>query len=222
MIKYLFLFVALFLTNHLYAQKNIGLMAGSSFSNRTNKNVPDLIVPLLPTYTQVRPSFYIGGYADFSLSDLIYLSPALFYASRGWNYVSAMTNTTAHVIYNSIILPIFAKFNGSKKLQLYTGPEFSQVISRKLKDQTVVALQVNNDKERAFDIAIPAGGSFEVIKNLFIDFRYNLGLIDQAKTYFIPGEFIDPGLAGQQVRVDYKAYNRSFQVGLKYNFVSKN
>jgi hypothetical protein len=140
MIKYLFLFVALFLANHLYAQKNIGSMAGSSFSNRTNRNVPDFIVPLLPTDTQARSSFYIGGYTDFSLSGSIDLSPELFYASRGWKYVSAMTNTTANVINNSIILPIFVKFNVSKKLQLYIGPEFSQVVSRKLKGQTVVNL----------------------------------------------------------------------------------
>jgi hypothetical protein len=219
--KYLFLFIVFFLVNNIHAQINIGIMAGSGFSNRINKNIPDLGTIIIPASYETFTSFYLGGYIDFSLSENFLLSPELFYARRGWKFGNDLLQTTITSINNDLILPVLIKFCFLKRFQVYTGPEFSYVISRDSKGVTLSSSS-ESKYERSYDIAFSAGGSVRVIKNLYIDLRYTRGLIDQSKTYYIPGEFIDPGLAGQQIPVDYEAYNWSFQIGLKYNIFGKN
>jgi hypothetical protein len=220
MIKYLFLFVALFLTNHLNAQKNIGLIAGSVYSNRINRNVPDLVTNIIPTEYETISSFYAGVYTDFSISDHFLLSPELFFTRRGsrWNYDPLQISIT--IINNIIAMPVPIKFCFLTRYQVYFGPEFSYIISRDSKGVALSSSSVSK-YEKSCDIALSAGGSINVTGNLYIDFRYNLGLIDQVKAYYIPGELVDPGLAGQQIPVNYEAYNRSFLIGLKYNFIRK-
>jgi hypothetical protein len=197
-------------------------MAGSCFSNRSDKNISDLIAPLIKTDNKTICSFYIGGFADFSLSDHIFLSPELFYARRGRRMDFTSIQTTVTVINNSIVLPVLVRLNFLKKLRLYAGPELSYVVNREIKGISVGPSQSNSETERAFDVAISAGISFEIIRNLCIDLRFNRGLIDQTITYFIPGDFIGPDYAGQQIPIDYEAYNWSFQIGLKYSFIIKN
>jgi opacity protein-like surface antigen len=220
--RYLFVFVALFLSNQIHAQKNIGVMGGTSLSNVRIRNVQELVAPLLPSGYQSKWAFYVGGYADFSLSDLIFLTPELFYANRGYKMVYDPLNTTFRVTNNTIVLPVLLKFNLLKKLQIYTGPELSYVVEQNIKDLTNGTINFESTSDRSFDIAVSAGVSFTLIKKLSIDLRYNFGLNDLKKTYNIPGDFIDPGLAGQQIPVDYATYNWSFQAGFRYSFISKN
>ena len=220
--KYLVLFATLSLSFQLNAQKNIGIMGGTNLSNLRIRNVQELVAPLLPSEYQSKWAFYAGGYADFSLSDLIFLTPELFYANRGYKMVYDPLNTTFRVANNTIVLPVLVKFNILEKLQIYTGPEFSYVVDQNIKDLTNGTINIESTSDRSFDIAFSAGVSFTLLKKLSIDLRYNFGLNDLKKTYYIPGDFIDPGLAGQQVPVDYAAYNWSFQTGLRYSFISKN
>jgi hypothetical protein len=218
--KYPILLFALFMATNLHAQKSIGLMAGSGFSNRFNRNVPDQVTSIIPAKYETIYSFFAGGYADFSISDLFLLSTELFFARRGRKLDYDPLQIAITSINNIIALPVPVKFCFLKRFQVYTGPEFSYVISRDSKGVTLSSSS-KSKYEKSFDIAFSAGGSVEIIKNLCIDIRYNLGLINQAKPYSVPGEIIDPGLAGQDVTVDYEAYNRSFQIGLKYNLLSK-
>ena len=219
--KYVFLLIMLFLSYQSHAQKNTGVMAGTGVSNLRIRNVPDVLAPLLPSEYQASCSFYIGGYADFSLSDLIFLSPEIFYANRGWKMVYDPLETTFRIMSNTIVLPILVKFNILKKLQVYTGPELSYAVDRNIKDLTNGAISIESTSESSFDIAISAGVSFDFIKNMSVDLRYNYGVLDLRETYYIPGDLIDPGLAGQQVPIDYEEYNWSFQIGLTYRFKIK-
>jgi opacity protein-like surface antigen len=118
-------------------------------------------------------------------------------------------------------LPILVKFNILNKLQVYTGPELSYVVDQNTKDITNGPISIESSSKTSFDIALSAGVSFYFIKNLGIDLRYNYGLLDLRKPFYIPGVLIDPGLAGQQVLIDYEEYNWSFQVGFKYRFKIK-
>jgi hypothetical protein len=216
--RYIFTFFIFCLAVQLFAQINIGITAGPVFSNRTIRDVPDLIAPLLPPESKTFSSFYFGGYADFPISNLIDLSPELYYAGRGRKLVDNTIPLTITAINNNIASPLLIKFNFFKKrLKLYTGPEFSYVVSRDSKGVTT-SKQSKSKDEKSFDVAITAGTSFEIIKNLSIDLRYIMGLIDQSKTYYIPGDFIGPEYAGQQIPVDYKAFNWAVQAGLKYSF----
>ena len=196
-------------------------MAGAGFSNRINKNIPALITAIIPTEYEPISSFYAGGYTDFSISDHFLLSTEFIFARRGRKIDSYSLQTPITSINNIIGLQVSVKYSFLKRFQVYTGLEFSYVISRDSKGVTL-STSSHSEYEKSFDIAFSAGGSFKVIKNLYIDIRYNLGLIDQAKPYSIPGEIIDPGLAGQNVKIDYEAYNWSFQIGLKYNIISRN
>ncbi len=220
--KYLFLFATLPLWFQSNAQKNIGIMGGTSLSNLKIKNVQELVAPFLPSEYQSKWAFYVGGYADFSLSDMIFLTPELFYANRGYKMVHDPLNTTFSITNHTFAMPVLVKVNLLKKLQVFAGPELSYVVAQNIKDLTNGTIIIDSTSDRSFDIAVSAGVSFTLIKNLSIDLRYNLGLNDLKKTYYIPGDFIDPGLAGQQIPVDYSAYNRSFQIGVRYSLINKN
>jgi hypothetical protein len=219
--RYLFVFVALFFSCQIQAQKNIGLPGGTSLSNVRIRNVEELVAPLLPSEYQTRYAFYLCGYADFSLSDLIFLTPELFYSSRGYKMVINALNTTFMVTNNTIVLPVLVKFNHLKKLQIYAGPELSYVVKQNIRDLANGAINFESTSDSFFDIPVSAGISFTLIKKFGLGLRYNYGLIDQKKTYYIPGDFLDPSLAGQQIPDDYAAYNLSSPIGFKYSFLSK-
>jgi hypothetical protein len=219
--KYLFIFVAVSLANYLNAQKNFGIMAGSGFSNRIIRNVPEMVQSIIPDEYETFYSFYAGLYVDFSISDHFRLSPELFFSRRGRKLDFDPIQTTISIISNDLVLPVMMKFTFLKRFQVYTGPEFSYVLSRDSKG-VKFSSSSKSKTEKSFDIALSAGGSIRIIKNLYIDLRYNLGLIDQAKTYTVPGEIIDPSLTGQSIAVDYDSFNRSFQIGLKYILVIRN
>jgi len=210
----------LFFSCQSYAQKNLGVMAGIGLSNLRMRNFPEIFVPLISDY-KVKGSFYMGGYADFLLTDLISLSPELFYANRGWKVAFDPFEPTWRITSHTIVLPIIVKFNVLNRLQVFTGPEMSYVVDRNIKDITNGTISIESVSESSFDIAISAGVSFNFIKNLGIDLRYNYGLFDLKKAFYVPGILIDPNLVGQQVSVNYEEYNWSFQIGLKYEFKIK-
>ena len=211
----LYIFLLLFTTNCLLAQKNIGIMAGSGFSNRIIRNVPEIVKSIIPTDYKTYYSFYAGGYVDFSISDHLLLSPELFFTRRGRQLFFDPQQITISMISNDMVLPVLIKFSFLDRFQVYTGPEFSYVLSRDSKG-IKFSSSSKSKTEKSFDMAASVGGSVKIFRNLFIDLRYNLGLIDQTKSYTVPREIIDPGLTGQNITVDYDSFNRSFQIGLKY------
>jgi hypothetical protein len=225
--KYLILGIIIFSQIQSFGQKQLGIKGGYDLSNRTESGASDLIAPILPTDSDPLSSFYIGGYAEFSITDHISLSPELLYARRGRKLFYTQNNINITSVYHDLAAPVLVMFRILKRFQLYTGPEFSYVLSNHWEGTSGIGPvsggtgSGSNKYERRFDIALSAGLSFEVIKNLSVDLRYNRGLLDQSKTYNIPGEFIGTDYAGQQIPVDYVAKNWSVEAGLKYNFLNR-
>jgi hypothetical protein len=108
--------------------------------------------------------FFVGGFAEFEMSDKITLQPGLNYhtASKdGYNF-------------SFLSIPVLAKYNLSDKLNVLVGPSLYYSMDSE-----------DSDKTR-FNLGI--GGSFDISDELFIEPRYDIGLTGESKiSHFLIG-----------------------------------
>jgi hypothetical protein len=207
-----------------FAQTQIGIKAGYSLSNQTLKDIPQLVAPVLSSDTDPLSSFYIGAYSSFTLSDLFSISPELYYARRGDKLHYSIFDVIVTSKYHDLVIPILGVFRITRKTSLFAGPEFNIVLRNNWTATSGISPASKGSgagagkNQRSFDIGLSGGGSYNIGRNLVFEIRYTHGLLDQSKTYNIPGELLGTEYAGQQIPVDYVAKNWSMEAGLKYNF----
>lgn len=102
--------------------------------------------------------FYVGGFAQFGLTDAISLQPGL-------NY-----NTASKDGFKSdfLSIPVLFNYKVADKINIIAGPALYYNMDS----------DVKTDKSR-FNLEI--GGSYDITENLFIDPRYSLGLNGETK-----------------------------------------
>ena len=108
-------------------------------------------------------SFYIGGLADFALSESFHVQPELLFSSEGAE--SGDVDLGA----SFLRIPVMAKYYVADGLSLQAGPNFGFLISE---DDAL------EDALKSFDVALGLGAGYELESGLFFDARYNLGLTD--------------------------------------------
>ena len=122
--------------------------------------VPDYTVSATVSTT----GFFVGGFAEFEMSDNIILQPGL-------NYHTA-SKDGFNLSYLSI--PVLAKFNVGDKLNLLAGPSLYYSMESTDTDNTRFSLGV--------------GGSYDISDELFLETRYDMGLTGDVKvTHFMIG-----------------------------------
>lgn len=123
-----------------------GAKAGANFSNLTGDADTDGIT-----------SFYVGGLADFTISEKFHVQPELLYSMEGAEDFEI----------SYLRIPIMAKYYLMEGLNLQAGP--------------VVGFKVAADDEvdevtTSTDFGLGLGGAYELSSGLFFDARYNIGL----------------------------------------------
>lgn len=172
-------------------------------------------------------------------------------------------NSAAALTFHHINLPIMAKFQPVGGLSVMFGPYFSYSVANSvrlnsnLKDFAKPALESNQslplkyddvidyakdlvkDNTQQFNVGLAFGVEYQFCDNMFIDFRYNLGLLNMIKEDYQINRpaFIDglddttwdgllQGLASIKAKGNWKdvtgyepkAKYHSFQIGLGYRF----
>lgn len=117
------------------------------------------------TYGSANASgFYVGGFAEFEMSDKIVLQPGL-------NYHTASKDG---IKFDYLSIPVIAKYNMSDKLNLLAGPSLYYSMDSEDADKTRINLGV--------------GASYDISDNLFVEPRYDMGLTGDTKvTHFLIG-----------------------------------
>lgn len=164
-----------------------------------------------------KTSFYVGGTAEFALSDIISIQPGLSFIGKGSKLggetfdfeESDLTNESATLNLNYLELPVNVlanfKVNNAGKVFIGAGPYFAYALSGNVKygsEKEIIEFDSNDGIKRGeFGLNFLAG--FQFNNKLNIHAGYGLGL----------SSVID-----EPSEVDVKFKNKVFSVGLGYSF----
>ncbi|MFM2265223.1 MAG: hypothetical protein RLZ77_643 [Bacteroidota bacterium] len=101
--------------------------------------------------------FYVGGFAELGLSDVIYIQPSL-------NYHTASKDG---VKFDYMSVPVLVKFMMPDKFNILAGPALYYSMDSEDTNKTRINLAV--------------GGDFEISDNLLLESRYDYGLTGDVK-----------------------------------------
>jgi hypothetical protein len=108
--------------------------------------------------------FFVGGFAEFEMSDKIVLQPGL-------NYHTASKDGAKFAF---LSIPVLAKYNLSDKLNLLAGPSL------------YYSMESSDSDKTRFNFGI--GGSYDISDEFFIEPRYDIGLTGDSKvSHFLIG-----------------------------------
>ena len=170
------------------AQVKFGARAGLNLANVATK-VNDVKVE-----TNIRPSFYVGGLAEFAFNDVVLMDAGLTYSNQG----SKAKEGDGKYIQHSLNLPVWIKYDFGPKAGLYAGYILSAQGKSNGKTETIDSNAYNH-----FDYGIGLGAEYNLPNNgLFFEASYNWGLANLDKNG------------------DSKNYtnNRVIQIGVGYKF----
>ena len=173
------------------AQVKFGVRAGLNLADVASKTdgVKD--------ETKIRPSFYVGGLAEFAFNDVVLMDAGLTYSNQGYKTKIG----DGKVIDHTLNLPVWFKYDFAgfrPKAGLYAGYILSQQLKGNGNSRTV-----DSDSYNHFDYGIGLGAEYNLPNNgLFFEASYNWGLANLDKNG------------------DAKNYtnNRVIQIGVGYKF----
>ncbi len=165
--------------------------------------------------TSGRNGFFAGFNASIPVSDLVSIEPGLYYAQKGYEmkgelnlkgveFLGAKAN--AKLTSHYIDLPVILKLN-MNGLELFAGPQVSYLAKADLKTTAgVLGFNLLNktmdatDQFNQWDAAVTGG----------IGYRFANGVCLSAS--------YDHGLSKVDANQNFDSYNRSFKVGIGFNF----
>ena len=159
--------------------------------------------------------FFAGANASIPVSDLDSIEPGLYYSQKGYQMKGELNlkgveflgaNAKATLTSNYVDIPVLLKlnFNG---LQLFAGPQLSYLAKADLRT-TAGALGFNvldktmeaTDQFNRWDAAVTGGIGYQFANGFNISASY------------------DHGLSKVDANKSLDSYNRSFKLGLGFNF----
>ncbi|RAV29891.1 porin family protein [Sinomicrobium soli] len=144
-----------------------------------------------------RTGFYLGGLADFGLSEKFHIQPEVLYSNEGAKGVDEY-GEKADASISFINIPVLAKFYVVEGFNIHAGPQLG----------ILVDADGGTDELKTTNFSLAFGAGYELSSGLFFDARYNLGLSD----------ITDLGEEYEAAGLDFSMKTRAFQVGFGYRF----
>ena len=219
--KQIVLFASIIISTLAIAQStpSFGIRAGVSSSSMKGDAVSNLQNLLDFTggavATSARAGFFAGANASIPLSDLVSVEPGLYYSQKGYEMKGELNlkgveflgaNAKAQLVSQYVDLPVLLKLN-LNGFQIFAGPQVSYLTKADLKTTAgVLGFNLLNktidatDQFNRWDAAVTGG----------IGYRFANG-VSLSASY-------DHGLSKVDANQNLDSYNRSFKVGLGFNF----
>ena len=99
--------------------------------------------------------FYIGGFAEFNLSDKFLFQPELHYASYSEDGESS----------DVLIIPLMAKYKTDEKFSLLAGPQFDYLLNKE-----------DSEGLNRIGLGLAIGAAYDITEQFILDVRYSFGL----------------------------------------------
>jgi len=164
--KFILTAVVIFAFCNANAQNaKFGLKGGLNFATFTDAEA------------QNRTGFHLGGLVDISINKKFSIQPEFLYSTQGFTYTYSGSAMTLNMSY--INIPVSAKIKTGDKFNLELGPQFGILL-----DADATSGSNKTDMMHLFktlDIGINIGASYDLDKNSFLAFRYNMGVGGLAK-----------------------------------------
>lgn len=166
--------------------------------------------------TGSRTGFYAGGFAEIPLIGKFSVQPGLYYSQKGYqvkgelaidkiDFLGASASATLQSHY--IDMPVLVKAEVARGFKLFAGPQLSYLVKNNLNLRAGAlgfdVLNRNMDVTKQFktvDVALVGGASYTFDNGLSVEAGY------------------DHGLSRIDKNNNFKSYNRTFKVGLGFNF----
>lgn len=138
--------VAVFGLSNVNAQSQFGVMAG--YTNITAKAKAQGL-----SLSQSESGFFIGGVADFTISEKFHIQPEVLYANA-----SEM---------NFLYIPVLAKYMVSTDFSVLAGPQANLV------------LDDMQEGFNSFGIDLTFGANYKITENFFLEGRYGFEITNR-------------------------------------------
>lgn len=202
---------AVFAINFMNAQEvKYGVKAGLNISTFSG-DISDF------ADVKSKAGFHVGGFAEFKLTDKFSIQPELLYSTQGTKTEMTYSDEVSfnhrkdNLKFGYLNLPIMAKYYVIEGLSIEAGPQVGFLLSAKneyratasfygeeLSDSDEIDIKDNYKK---IDFGFNFGAGYEFTENIFVQARYNLGLVN----------ILDDS-------DDFKVHNSVFQISLGYKF----
>jgi Outer membrane protein beta-barrel domain len=219
--KQILLFASVLIGALSFAQSkpSFGIRAGITSSSMKGDAVNNLQDILDYTNGAVTTSghtgFFAGANASIPISDLVSIEPGLYYDQKGYEMMGELNfkgleflgaNAHAKLSSHYVDLPVLLKLN-LNGFQIFAGPQVSYLAKADLKTTArVLGFNLLNktmdatDQFNRWDAGVTGG----------VGYRFANG-VNISATY-------DHGLSKVDANQNFDSYNRSFKVGLGFNF----
>lgn len=219
--KQILLFASIVITAVSLAQSkpSFGIRGGltsSSMKGDAVTNLQDLLdYTNGAVTTSGRTGFFAGANVSIPVSDLVSVEPGIYYSQKGYEMRGELNfkgveflgiNGKARLTSHYVDLPVLLKLN-LNGLQLFAGPQISYLTRADLKTTAgVLGFNLLNktmdatDQFNQWDAAVTGGIGYKFENGVSISASY------------------DHGLSKVDANQNFDSYNRSFKLGLEFNF----
>ena len=136
---------------------------------------------------ETKIGFNIGAFVEIGLSDKFTFQPELLFSTQGSKsgYGAGSSSLKQIIKTNYLNVPLMLKYAVSDKFALEFGPQMGFLLSAYFvwtadyfddSDDLSTVKEDFKDFFKTFDFGLNFGASFDIIENIFIGARYNLGL----------------------------------------------
>jgi hypothetical protein len=163
-----------------------------------------------------RTSFYVGGTADFAISNIISIQPGLTFISKGTKFngddfeledISTGSNSaTLNLSYIEIPVNLLANFKAGNAGKVFFGggPYYAFAVDAYAKSGGVKeSIDFDEDGFKRGDFGVNFLGGFQFNNRLNIHAGYGLGI---------------SSVVDQEEEIDFKFKNKVFTIGLGFTF----
>ena len=185
------------------AQIDLGVKGGLNFPTLSGDSRE-----LIGDQTKFRTDFYVGGYANYKVTDQISFQPELLYSKQGAG-IKNSGNSNSKIVTHNINIPLMGRYEIMEGLNVEFGPQLGFLVSAKGKTEegkTDTKVKIT-DNFKTFDFGLNFGAGYKVTDELEINARFTKGL-SNINNYFPEG-----------INDNYKITNTYFSIGVAYKLM---
>ncbi|MDM1137323.1 PorT family protein [Empedobacter falsenii] len=182
------------------AQIDLGVKGGLNFPTLSGDSRQ-----IYQNQTKFRTDFYVGGYANYKITDQISFQPELLYSKQGAG-LKTNDNSKAKLITHNINIPLMGRYEIMDGLNVEFGPQLGFLVSAKKKTEEgkINEKEKYVDNFKTFDFGLNFGAAYKITDELEINARFTKGLSNINDYY------------PQTINDNYKITNTYFSVGIAY------
>lgn len=185
------------------AQIDLGVKGGLNFPTLSGDSRQ-----LMGDQTKFRTDFYVGGYANYKVTDQISFQPELLYSKQGAG-IKTTDNSNTKIVTHNINIPLMGRYEIMEGLNVEFGPQLGFLVSAKAKSEegkTDTKVKIT-DNFKTFDFGLNFGAGYKVTDELEINARFTKGL-SNINNVFPEG-----------MNNNYKITNTYFSIGVAYKLM---